>query len=440
MTSSSDLSSPSRRAAPERGAPRGPGPAAAEQIPARSIARIFALEVVSKLVLGLSHVVTIRALSLGDFARFSYLYATAFVAVNVTGVALNRAMMVRSANGARRGQSLLAGALLSSATAPVLLLALSLFGDYRTPELAAAATFAVSYLLVDHLRSLHQSELRFRAYSFIELARAALVTGATVAAVLLARPAGGETQASTLLLALQGAAMLLVALPWVVWVRREKLSFDPRAVVAGVRGELTRETGALYGYFAAVGLLGQVEVFVLKRLGGAADLAVFSAAFRYFSLLLLATGAISAVLLPLSQRAESTRSYLRLLAGGRLYFLLFAAAALLSAPTLWALRGPLGLAKYPGFFLVYCVLVLAAIQSVFLSPHAGALMKARQYRFLNVLAYCVIAGSVAACVALVTRLGALGAALSYLGANLVMNSLAARRAHAVAREAEPEPA
>jgi O-antigen/teichoic acid export membrane protein len=231
--------------------------------------------------------------------------------------------------------------------------------------------------------------------------------------------------------------MLALAAPWVYWVRRAKLPLTARAALAGWRDSLGAGRVALFFYFAAVGLLGQIEVFVLSRLSTEAELAVYSAAFRYYSLLLLATGAVSAVLTPLSQRTETAHGFLDVLRKSRGYFLLFGAVALCSIPVLYLLRDLLGLSKYPGFLAVYAVLSLASVQAILLSPHVSALMRVRDHAFLNGLAYSVIGASVVSCALLVRSLGALGAALSYLAANLVLNGLASRRAVMLIRAAPP---
>jgi O-antigen/teichoic acid export membrane protein len=317
----------------------------------------------------------------------------------------------------------------------LLLAVLALTGQYGLSEILSVGLFAVSYLLLDYLRSLHQSEMRFREYSLLEVTRATLITVVTVVVVARSSRAGGETHAATLVILWQGIAMAAMVMPWILWVRRARISWQHAAIWTAWRKQLDSEIGALFLYFAAVGVFGQVEVFVLKRFGSEMDLAVFSAAFRYYSLLMLATGATNAVLLPLSQRLDSADSFLRLLAGGRIFFLLFAGLVVVSAPVLLLFAPLLGLEKYPGFFPVYCVLCVASIQAAFLSPHVGALMKLKQYRFLDVLVCVTAVASVVVCAVFVRSFGAIGAAVSYCAANLVMNSIASRRARRMTRPA-----
>jgi O-antigen/teichoic acid export membrane protein len=398
-------------------------------MPIKSILRIFVAEVLSKLILGLSHIVIIKGLPITEFGRFSYLYATAFAAANFSGVALNRAMMVQAAKAAPAGRPLLMGAMMSCLGAALLLIVVGVAGSYGAAEVTSLAVFVSGYLVLDYLRTQHQSELRFVEYSGIEIARSTLILLATFAALRSAGPVEGVGRAPELLMASQGAVMLLMAIPWVLWVRRAKIALRLSASFSAWRSCLSRHTVALTFYFAAVGLLGQTEVFVLRRFGTTMDLAVFSAAFRYYSLLLLATGAVGAVLTPMSQRTETAYSFLDLLRKGRLYFLLFGGVALASIPALYLVRELLGVEKYPGFFVVYAVLCLASIQGVFLSPHVSALMRLDDHTFLNALAYGVIAMSICCCVVLVRGAGALGAAISYCVANTVLNGLAYRRAH-----------
>lgn len=397
-------------------------------MPIRSILRIFFTEVFSKVVLGLSHVIIIKSLPVSEFGRFSYLYASAFAVANFSGVAMNRAMMVQAAKASAGEQPLLAGALLSCVGVPVLLLGLAASGQYGRLELGSAGVFALGFLVVDYLRSLHQSELKFREYALIEVARSTLVLLATAAALKVHLFQTTLHSAEALLL-FQGAVMLLLAAPWIVWVRDASLRFDIGRLASDWRHHVDRERFALFVYFAAVGLLGQIEVFVLKEAGTELDLAVFSAAFRYFSLLLMATGAMSAVLTPLSQKVESAHSFLHLLQRGRTYFVLFSGLVLASIPVVYVARSWLGLEKYPSFISVYAMLCLAAIQAVFLSPHVSALMRVKDYAFLNTVAYLVIAVGTGTCFLMVRAFGALGAAMSYCATNLLLNGLAYRRAH-----------
>lgn len=397
-------------------------------MPIRSIVRIFFTEILSKVVLGLSHIVIIKALPVPDFGRFSFLYATAFTVANLSGVAMNRAMMVETAKDTAPERPVLAGALLSSLGACALVAAVGAIGGYGAAELSAVGVFALGFLVVDYLRSLHQSELKFREYALIELVRSALILLATLTA-LSVRVTRWTCAPVETILWFQGGVMLVLAIPWATWVRRARVRVDVGRLAGEWRRHLEGDRLALFFYFAAVGLLGQIEVFVLKRAGTDADLAVFSAAFRYFSLLLMATGAISAVLTPLSQKTESAHSFLDMLRRGRGYFLVFSGFALTSIPVLWAARSVLGLDKYSGFLPVYAVLCLASVQAVFLSPHVSALMRIRDYAFLNAVAYLTVAASMAACFLLVRTIGALGAAASYCATNVALNGLAYRRAH-----------
>jgi O-antigen/teichoic acid export membrane protein len=393
-----------------------------------AIARIFAAEIVSKIVLGVSHIITIRALNVSDFSRFSYLYATAFLIVNMSGVALNRAMMVQSAKGVAR-RSMAVGFVVSLSGAAIILLLMASTGQFLLREFLAIVTFAAGYLLLDYMRAMHQSDLSFGRYSLIELARAMLITVATALALVLASVPNHQASPAELLLFLQGTAMLLLILPWVLVVRRSDPSWGRSGSRWSLKSQFSGETVGLFVYFAAMGILGQIEVFVLKRFGTEAELALFSAAFRYYSLLLLATGAANAVLIPLAQRTESAHAFLRLLRAGRVYFILFAGGVGLSIPVLFVLSPWLGLDKYPGFILVYSVLSFASVQAILLSPHIGALMRLGQFRFLNVLAGGVIAASIGLCIILVRPYGAFGAAISYCIANLVLNFIAFRQAN-----------
>jgi O-antigen/teichoic acid export membrane protein len=400
-------------------------------LPVKSIARIFAAEVTSKVILGISHIVIIRALPVGEFGRFSFLYATAFAITNFSGVALNRAMMVQTAKGGEQQRPLVAGALVSCVGGAVLIPIVGVVGSYSFGGILSAGTFVVGYLLLDYLRSLHQAEMRFREYSLIEVVRSALVVASTFVALHLPPTSRWGIGRAEALLYLQGGAMLAMAAPWVVWVRRPKGRPSLRSALAGWRDQFNAGRIALFFYFAAVGLIGQIEVFVLKTVGTESDLAVFSAAFRYYSLLLMATGAVSAVLTPLAQRIDTAHSFLDLLRQGRGYFLVFGVVTLVSIPCLYAVRGLLGLEKYPGFLAVYAILCVASVQAIFLSPHVSALMRMQDHGFLNAVAYAVILGSIASCALLVRMAGPAGAAMSYCAANLVLNGLAYRRAHRV---------
>ena len=99
------------------------------------------------------------------------------------------------------------------------------------------------------------------------------------------------------MIATQTISLLVVA--WVPLHRRSATwqATSPAGIVRYGHELLRGDYTFLFAYFFVLGLFTQTDIFMLKIVGDADMLASYGSAFRYYSILSLALGAVHAVLL-----------------------------------------------------------------------------------------------------------------------------------------------
>lgn len=304
----------------------------------------------------------VRWLSPQQFAGYVYISAVVILAATLFNGFFNRHYILAGtdASAARAYRLLQVGMSAAVYGAAALLLA----SDAPPLDLLAGLLCAASAANFDFRRTHAQKQQQFRRYSTSDVARALLL-------VLLAVPVvawpGVHTVAALLAaqaLAFALAAQLLPPLP---------ATPDPDPVHPPVWRLLTgRGSLALLGYFALVGLFGQLPVLALKQFADAHELATFGAAFRYYGLLLGIVAAANVVILPRIARADDLAQSLRGVASIVAVALAMLVCAALAGYLLipWIDGG-----KYPQAPLLFVLLCLGLLPGIVLAPMTAAFLR-----------------------------------------------------------------
>ncbi|MDZ4730671.1 MAG: polysaccharide biosynthesis C-terminal domain-containing protein [Xanthomonadales bacterium] len=374
----------------------------------RPVILVFSADLASKILLGLTWLLLIRYLPTEEFALLTLATSVATVASQMLGSSINRIYILDNTAG-----SVDPAPLVTFQAAALLLLGIAglLFSD-ALPGVIYLLTvlLALGMLLSDFGKTMYQKQLRFSAFSFIELARAALVSTALI--VLLMRY-GNEVR-TWQVIAVQAAALGLLSL--IVISRhinlREALNLQHGMDL--LKPVFGNGHGYLFAYFFALAFFSQADIFLIKVLSDQETLASFGSASRYYQLLSLALGAVHAVFLPTMQQLASraavddffTRHFRMLLA-----FAPLVGICALAAP--WVLPW-IDLGRYPDAVPTFQILCLSAIISFAFSPHVNLVFTHRRFRFLLVLIVLALAVNIVLGVLLIPSYGGQGAAVATL--------------------------
>lgn len=375
----------------------------------RSFVQVFSFDLVAKLLLGLIGVSLIRFMAASEYA--SYTLALAIVAVVTQSLAstFNRLYIVGQKQlGSQGSPSSFLGLqlwlmlLLLVVTLPML----GVLGSvYWLIVLLALAT-----CLSEFSKTYFQQQLKFLRFSMVELMRI-LVFGSAV--IVLIGVLGDNLRAWQVLL-VQSSAMLVVFV--LVSIKHVDLGQLMKAKVAAQLA--TKLLGGpynyLFGYFFVLAFFTQIDVFMLRALADDSALAAYGSAFRYYSLLSLALGAVHIVLLPVIQNLQSLAELKTILAYHKRMVLLFAPVVLMGA---WAAQWVIpmiDLGKYPEAVLTFRILAISAIVSFAFSPYVNLVMRFEDFKFLFVLVILALLVDIGLNFVLVPVLGPVGTAIAAL--------------------------
>jgi O-antigen/teichoic acid export membrane protein len=393
----------------------------------RNIAQVFSFDVCAKAVLAVSTLLLIRYMSKAEFAKYTFSYAlvtgfTQFFAssFNQIYIVSHRRLNLAQSYSMYLGFQLL---LLTGAAVPLFFLV----GADRFLGFSAVAMLLGNCLL-EFTRTTLQQELKFLRFSIVECSRAVFLLAAIVCLV-----GAGDITTKYVLLSQAAIGMLLF-----LTMTSRRVAFrqpDYLRNTARLARELflSRDRYA-FGYFALLGLFGQLSVLLLKAYGTAPQLAAFGSAFRYYSLLLLALSAVNYVFLPVTQTLKSWEEIDALFAQHKAACLMFCPIVLAAAWAFGWVMPWIDQGKYPEALAIFRVLAVSSALSFWFSPHANVLIRFDGFRFLLVLVATAIVFNTVAGVVLIPRFGPVSAAILLLLSTAVINCGAFLRVRVIRRQ------
>ncbi len=321
---------------------------------------VLAGDIGTKGLTGIFILAAVRFLPAADLATFLFLAALVTLSTTPFGGLFNRLYMFSSSvdspapNVFRTWQCLSAGSV-------YIVLMLTIANEERALPLLGGLACAVAASNFDFKRSHAQKNLDFRKYSSTDVFRTALQ-------LLLALPVfavGGSQKVFLLLgsqaLAYVGAALLLPSV--------STLRGTPFAMI---RLLASRHAVTLLGYFALMGLLAQLPIVLVKRLGDVIALAEFGSAMRYYGLALGVVVAANVVMLPRDTPHNPEGGF----ASAPFLIVIAGISMVLVATVVGFFAIPfIDDGRYGKAPIIYVILSLGLIPGVALAPITSALMR-----------------------------------------------------------------
>jgi O-antigen/teichoic acid export membrane protein len=305
----------------------------------------------------------VRYLAPTQFASYVYQSALTILAATLLNGFFNRHYIMAGTDASPqtyRAMQVATASLIYAALATALAMDASAF------ELLAGICCVAAAANFDFHRTHAQKALLFGPYSSAEVARTVLQTILSIPVIVW-----GNTFTVGLLLAAQAmsyliSVRLLPSLPEGLAGALKRAINNSRSIIAST------SSVALLGYFALVGLFGQLSILMLKEYASASELASFGSAFRYYGLPLSVVAVANVVILP---RIAKTNDLLKSLKGivnvvllGVVIIGFVAAVGYVAIP--WIDGG-----KYPDAPLLFGILCLGLLPGMTLAPITAAFMR-----------------------------------------------------------------
>lgn len=390
----------------------------------KAVVQVFSFDVLAKGFLALATILLIRFMPEQEYA--TYTLALSLVGLIYQGyiAAFNRLYIVSyhdlslgEADRGFLGAQLVGIAALAVGAAPFL--------HGMGIAYVAAVALAMATCFAEYAKVRFQRDLRFFNSSMVEVGRATLFVLLVAGIVALM---GMATRASYALLA--QALSMLVAFYVVSRRQLHATDFRLRHSIGMLETLLAGEDRNLFLYFVILAVFGQIDIFVLKACSDAKQLASYGSAFRYYTLVSLALGAVHTVLLPSIQQGRASGALRVLIQRQQRLLLMFVPVVLVGAWLSGWFIPRIDLGRYPAAVSVFRLLCLSAIVSFAFSPHANLVISDRAYRFMVGMVVVVLVLGVVLDLLLIPHFGATGAAAGHLLSFGVLNTsfyLRARR-------------
>lgn len=381
----------------------------------KAVAQVFSLDLISKTLLGLSAILFIRAMPAEEYAAYTVALSVAVVGGQILTTGFNRTYIV---GYQRLGLGRAPAAFLLLQIALALTLGLALFPLARAVPGLSALTLALilAMCLAEFARTSYQQRLRFVRFSSVELTRSLLLlTGAGL--LVVATP---SIRAEYVMAVHAGALVLTFTvvfaknLNWSEFGQLRLACHWLRTIAAG-------PYRLLFVYTILIGVMTQSGIFLLRLIAGPEAVANYGSAFRYYTLLSLALGAVQAVFLPVIQKLESREELGSLFSKYRRFVLTVIPVVLGGAVASRWIIPIIDAGRYPEAVPVFQILSLSAVISLVFAPHVNVLLRLEDFRFMAVLAGVALAADVLANLFFVPRYGAPGTAISSLFAFAIVN-------------------
>ncbi len=373
----------------------------------RNIIKVFSLDFLAKVFLGFLTLLLIRFMPPDEYALFTFAMAIAAILMQVISGAFNRVYIVSAASlGIKeRDFSLFLLQLIVISCIAIIGLFFSPFSVFMH---SAILIYVLAISGLDYIRTIYQKELNFNRFALIEVVRAFLCL---IIVLLIIKAKNNQITAlqTIWILAITiGTAFLIVADK----LFKETISFL-KAIEIG-RQILKGKYVSLFFYFVIIAVLGQVDIFMLKKMSDELSLASYGSAARYYGLIMLTLTAVHSVLLPYIEKAKTSDELYKIVRDTN-KFLLFIMPIVLLAIALAGWLIPLvDNGKYPEAIPIFRILAVSSIISFALSPYVNIVMRFEAFQWLCFYGGVFLLVAVLLNVMLIPHLKAIGTAIATL--------------------------
>jgi len=389
----------------------------------RATAKVFSVNFLNRVMTGLMGLVLIRHMLPVEFGLFTLGLSAAYLSNQIAASSFNRIYLMSAYNLGEKSSHTSFFILQLAFALLVNILFLPLFG---LPPKIILVSLLLSLTLsaLEFVKSVYQKELQFGKFSVVDFTRTFLFISFIA---IFVYGFHSEIQAWVVLLAQAITALVVIAAPLVFMVSRPHWADFAKALRLA-RTILGGHYILLFTYFGLIAIFGQIDIIMLKLIGGVDQVASYGAAFRYYALLAVGLNSLHTVLAPLVQDLKSQSAFTKLMRDYRRlaygFIVLIGLAAILSA---WLIPF-IDKGKYPESINVFRVLSCAAVISLLYSPFSHVLIRLERFSFLVKLVSVAIVVDVIGSAILIPLIGPLGAAASLLLASTIVNYVTYRQA------------
>ncbi len=375
----------------------------------RSVIQVLFSDATSKAVLVIVGIAMIRFMSEVEYATYIFTFSVATLVSQAVAGSFNRIYIV---GFDRLGleTSLPSLLLLQVLIVTIIFIVAFPLSDYFYDLYWLVYALVIAICFSDFSKTHAQRKLSFVRFSLIEIIRSTLTGSCLAIVIYIVR----FDLKSWQVLFIHTGIMLLV---FVVFSGSMINLKDGMKIGESWRliMELSkRDYKYLFGYFLLIALFIQVDVIMLRLISNGYELATYGSAFRYYSVLALALGAVNTVFLPLIQQIQDYGDLQRLYSKHRLISVLFVPVVILAG---WGAQWVIpwvDVGKYANAVTVFRILCASIIISFAFSPHVNLIMRFEKFKFLFVLIIVGLLINVILNLALIPSFGATGVAVATL--------------------------
>lgn len=391
----------------------------------RSVVQVFSFDLMSKLILGALGIILIRYMPPSQYATYTFALSLAAFVTHGVSATFNRIYILSAQDEPRPGSEWSALALQALIISALIILGLPLLSSLGASYWLIAALILAT-CASEFAKTYYQRDLKFFRFSLIELARSLAFFLCAIILISVSE----RSVSSDEIIGAQLLSLLIVTVFALTQGAKNWNTTSLRGVMHYARSLINPDYAYLFAYLFIVGLFTQADIFMLKIIGDEMMIASYGSAFRYYSILSLALGAVHAVLLPMIQRSTNIDGIRNVLSMQRKMLVIFAAGTAFAAWLAhWMIPWVDG-GKYPEAIATFRILCVSAVISFAFSPHANLLMRYKQFRFLSLTILLALAVHVALCILLIPARGAIGAATATTISAALANLAFFRRAQA----------
>jgi O-antigen/teichoic acid export membrane protein len=335
------------------------------------VSKFLAGSLVAKVATAITGLLLIRWMPPAAYADFIYVFALGMLGYSFVGPALNRIFIIEGEKlGIKSAGDLLAVQIIMACTVAITMLPFALFGGLNV---WLALGFCLSRIGSDFVRNQFLRDKKYLHASIADSFRAL----ASFLIIVLAMQVGLIEQPATVILAYVASDLLLVLLYCAL--TRIPIPTPTIRHAKVIYTIVQANTKFVFLFTILLNVTSQAEIFILKLIGEAYNLAVFGAAQKYYGLLVMVITSINAVYLPEIAKIKSNIEIKALYrAHWRVVALIAPVIAVIGATSyMWIpfLDG----GKYPESILVFWILCCSALVSLAFAPYSHILLKSGKY-------------------------------------------------------------
>ena len=382
----------------------------------RSFAKVFTCDLIAKVLMGLAMLAIIRVMPIAQFAVYTVVLATVTLSTNIFVQAFNRILII---GGERMDlmKNLKPLAVLQfvlvCGTSTVILFALNVDAVVFVSAIALSSALAFSSLI----KTIYQRAEQFDRFGYLELTRSVLFAGSLFGVIFFLDGALKVWHA----IGLQASAFLFAAVPAslkFVWKTDNRVLAISRSILMQIAHSQYKY---LFAYLVVLAMFLQTDIYMLRLMTDERTLAEYGSAFRYYSFLTMALGAIHTVMLPLVNNATSLESLNKIYRRHRnLIFLITPGIVGLAIAATWLIP-IIDEGRYIDAPLVFQILAVSSILSFALSPHVNLVMRYERFKSLFRIVCGAFAVNICANLILIPKFGSVGAAFGTVIGFLLVN-------------------